>query len=145
MVIVAAIDPDEHATSVIDEALSLSMAFDDPVHVVHVMAESEANERRRATANQEGGPIDDIDEQNIAARAAEDVVGDRSDQLECVGLVGEPSTEIVEYAGDVDARYVVIGPRKKSPTGKAIFGSVAQQVLLNSPAPTVSVIDEQDA
>lgn len=142
MVIVAAIDPDEHASTVVNEALSLASAFDDPTHVVHVMTEMEANERRRGTAAEEGGPINETGEKAIAAQVAKEVVGDLSNELEFVGLVGEPSNKIVEYVRESDARYVVIGPRKRSPAGKVIFGSVAQQVLLNSSVPTVSVIED---
>ncbi|OYR69650.1 universal stress protein UspA, partial [Halorubrum sp. E3] len=43
------------------------------------------------------------------------------------------------YAEEQDARYVVIGGRQRSPTGKALFGSVTQDVMFESPAPVVNV------
>lgn len=141
MVIVAAIDPEENVTAIIDEALELSSAFGEPVHALHVMSESEANERRRASARGEGGLIDDEEEERIAAQEAEEAVSNDADNIEFVGRVGEVSKGINDYARDVDARYVVVGPRKRSPAGKALFGSTAQKVLLNSPCPVVSVIE----
>jgi nucleotide-binding universal stress UspA family protein len=42
-------------------------------------------------------------------------------------------------AEELGARYVVLGGRQRSPTGKALFGSVAQKVIINSPVPVLSV------
>ena len=46
---------------------------------------------------------------------------------------------IVELAETVDADLIVVGGRKRSPAGKAIFGSTAQEVMLNSPCPVTFV------
>lgn len=55
------------------------------------------------------------------------------------GAVGEHGDSIVELAKDVDADRVVVGGRKRSPAGKAVFGSVAQEVMLSSPCPVTFV------
>lgn len=49
---------------------------------------------------------------------------------------------LVELAEDVDADLVVVGGRKRTPTGKAVFGSTAQTVLLNAPCPVTFVRSE---
>ena len=49
------------------------------------------------------------------------------------------SAGIVDLATDIDADLVVIGGRQRSPTGKALFGSVTQSVVLDSPVPVVVV------
>ena len=49
---------------------------------------------------------------------------------------GNPPAEgIVTLAEDVDADQIVTGGRKRSPAGKAIFGSVTQSVLLDTDRP----------
>ena len=52
---------------------------------------------------------------------------------------GNPSDAILSLATDIDADLLVIGGRKRSPTGKALFGSVTQSVILESDRP-VTVI-----
>lgn len=52
---------------------------------------------------------------------------------------GDPADEIIEYADAVEANLVVIAPRKRSSVGKAMFGSVAQDVMLNTERPTLIV------
>ena len=52
--------------------------------------------------------------------------------------VGLPPAEgIVDWADDEDVDLVVLGGRKRSPAGKVLFGSVTQEVLLNTDRPVV--------
>lgn len=55
-----------------------------------------------------------------------------------------PADGILGLAEEHTADQVVMGSRKRSPTGKVIFGSVAQQVLLESPIP-VTVVGAETA
>lgn len=49
------------------------------------------------------------------------------------------SERIVELAETVEADLILVGGRKRSPTGKAVFGSTAQEVMLNAPCPVTFV------
>ncbi|MFP4590921.1 MAG: universal stress protein [Halobacteriales archaeon] len=48
---------------------------------------------------------------------------------------GKPARTILHEAEDYGADLIVLGGRKRSPVGKAIFGSVAQTVILESERP----------
>ncbi|WP_226007034.1 universal stress protein [Natrinema salinisoli] len=52
---------------------------------------------------------------------------------------GEPADEIVDYAESIDADTIVIPGRKRSPVGKAVFGSVTQDIILNADSPVTIV------
>jgi len=56
---------------------------------------------------------------------------------------GEVAADILEDAEALDVDDVVLGGRKRSPAGKILFGSVTQEVLLNTDRP-VTVTTAQD-
>lgn len=88
----------------------------------------------------EGGHVsseDLYDESNIP-----DAVLTVRDRLEEAGLPvslrrehGEPAEEILAVADDLDVDAIVVQGRKRSPVGKALFGSVTQGILLDSTRP----------
>jgi nucleotide-binding universal stress UspA family protein len=51
----------------------------------------------------------------------------------------EASEEVVEAAARVQATLIVIGMRRRSPTGKLLTGSQAQRILLDAPCPVLAV------
>lgn len=51
------------------------------------------------------------------------------------------AVEVVEAASDRRASLVVIGLRRRTPTGKLVFGSNAQRILLDAPCPVLAVKD----
>ena len=61
--------------------------------------------------------------------------------LEVVGLDGEPAEAILEHAASLDTRYIVLGGRDRTPVGKAVFGSIAQSVILEAETPVVMAGD----
>ena len=63
-------------------------------------------------------------------------------QIEQRSESGSPAAAILTVADDVDADLVVLGGRKRSPLGSALFGSVSQQVTLDATRPVVVTGDE---
>lgn len=144
MVVIAAVDRSERARRAVAEATEIASAFGETVHVVHVLSQSEFVELEQTEVKKSGRAIDMDRIREHAAMLAEKASGDiESDaDVEYVGLVGDAADRILQYANDEDARYIVVGPQKKSPAGKALFGSVSQKILLNADCPVVvSVIE----
>ncbi|MDG5819845.1 universal stress protein [Natronococcus sp. A-GB7] len=52
---------------------------------------------------------------------------------------GRPEAAILDAAERFDADLLVLGARRRSPVGKAVFGSVAQSVLLETNRPVMVV------
>jgi nucleotide-binding universal stress UspA family protein len=142
MTIVAAIDKSDRATEVVNQADTLAEKFDDEIYVVHVMKKSEVIESKELDTGSIESP--DLEEMRATARnAGQNTLSDYSADsvLEFIGLIGNPADEIVDYAREVDSRYIVVSPKQQSQTGKILFGSVAQSILLNAHCPVVSFTD----
>lgn len=53
----------------------------------------------------------------------------------------EPENAIIEVANEIDADRIILCARKRTPTGKIIFRSITQSVLLNSDVPTTVIME----
>ncbi|MFV0463179.1 MAG: universal stress protein [Nostocoides sp.] len=51
----------------------------------------------------------------------------------------EPAEDLIAVADEVDADFIVIGLRRRSPVGKLILGSNAQRILLDASCPVLAV------
>jgi nucleotide-binding universal stress UspA family protein len=51
----------------------------------------------------------------------------------------DPAEDLIAVAEEVNADFIVIGLRKRTPVGKLILGSNAQRVLLEAPCPVLAV------
>lgn len=140
MTIVAAVDRSRRASAVVEEAAAIATAFGDDLHVVHVLGRSEFLELERTSVDDSGQPVPMDDVREVAREIASEAADGVNDAVEPVGLIGDPADEIVRYSNERDARYVVIAGRRRTPVGKAVFGSVTQDVLLNADRPVISVI-----
>lgn len=56
---------------------------------------------------------------------------------------GDPAEEIVRAAREEDADQIVLGGRKRSPVGKAVFGSVVQDIILDADRPVLTINDPE--
>ena len=70
-------------------------------------------------------------------RAASDVLDEAGIGYEVTESSGDPAETIIDTADEMDADLIVIGGRKRSPAGKALFGSVTQTVILNAGRPVM--------
>jgi len=139
MVIIAAVGRGETEQATIEEAVKLADAFDEPLHVVHVLSRSAFIELERSKVDETGtsGPINDV--RSMAKEIAGEAASGTAPNAKLVGIVGDPAEGILNYAKDNNTSYVVVGGRKRSAVGKALFGSVTQSVLLEASQPTITV------
>lgn len=71
-----------------------------------------------------------------ATAIAEAAFGDAAVSYTVLGAAGELPDRILDVATERECDHVFITGRKRSPTGKMLFGDVAQSVLLRFDGPT---------
>lgn len=82
-------------------------------------------------------------EQSLAVTKALATLREAGISAEPLEIFHPPTEGILDAANDIQPAQIVIGGRKRSPTGKALFGSVTQHVILNAEEPvTVIRYDE---
>lgn len=69
-------------------------------------------------------------------------IDDAGIDIETRGRVGDVADETLAEADNIDPRYLVISGERRSPAGKAIFGSAAQKILLRANCPVVTKMSE---
>lgn len=171
MAVLAAVDGETVPDHVVEIGADLAEAHGEELIVVHVMDEETFEKRRESgesdatllserlapdigyggTRPRGGGGGRQSERYNIedgqraAERVARGVVEktlEDPSEATCIGRVGEPVEEIIGEADRQDARYIVVGGRKRTPVGKAVFGSYTQSILLNADRPVMTVMSE---
>jgi nucleotide-binding universal stress UspA family protein len=85
------------------------------------------------TNNPSGASISQVS----SVRRAQDRLEEAGFTVELAETSGDPAEAIVDTADDLDADMIVLAARKRSPTGKVIFGSVTQAVILDTDRPVL--------
>lgn len=119
--IVAAVDQDEgRAVNQAESIVDLPGREEIRVTLLHVF-----------TDNPEGATVGQL----ASVRAATKRFEDAGVEVSLVGESGDPVERILAVANERDADAISICGRKRSPTGKVLFGSVTQALLLESTLP----------
>lgn len=135
MSVVAAIDRSERAESVIKRAKVLADDLGVDLYIVHV-GKSTVPHYKQGYEPEGAEVISEQKATGIARSIGQDVL--EENEFQPVGLQGDPAKEILEYAAEQDAAYIVVSARKQSSVKQAVFGSVTQSLLLNADRPVVS-------
>lgn len=148
MVILLAVGESRLPAPHVSVAHDLGTTYEEPLVAMHVIPEEDFDAHRESVADLPGFEnFSFTREQRTAARFARRILerelGSVDDAVETRGRIGDPATKILQEATTLDARFVVVGGRKRSPVGKAVFGSTTQTVLLNSECPVVTSFSER--
>ena len=115
--VLMAIGKDEDRAEVHAERVLELFQDDFRAHVLHVFED-----------NPEGASITNF----APARPVSNLLDGTEVEVELHERSGEPSAEIIQLAGEIDADVISMAGRKRSPTGKVLFGSVSQDVILST-------------
>jgi nucleotide-binding universal stress UspA family protein len=94
-----------------------------------------------AEENPEGASVHQV----AAVRRAAEYLEDEGIEIGYAESSGDAVRTVLETADQTDADLLCLAPRKRTPTGKALFGSVTQQVILEGDRPVLVVGAENEA
>lgn len=163
MTIVAAVDGEQIPDRVVDVGADLAAQYGEELVVVHVMAQDTYETRADdgpssgvgylagsgteygAAGGETAYSIDQArrDAEGVARDVTRQTLEEVPDAVTYAGRVGEAVSEVLGVVEDRDPSYLVVGGRKRTPVGKAVFGSATQSFLLNASVPVVTVMTEE--
>lgn len=149
MAVLAAVDERERSRTVVDIAWDLADAYDDDLVALHVVPDEDFDSHKAAVKDIPGFQDYSFSQEVESAKrfvrdfVLETGVGVDPDRLEPRGRVGDITTEIIAEANEIEPRFLVISGRRRSPAGKAVFGSAAQRILLNARCPVVTQLSDE--
>lgn len=88
--------------------------------------------------------VDDVARRHGTIRSISRMFEEEGIDYEIPGSIGTHADEIVRLATDTGSDLVIVGGRGRSPTGKAVFGSTAQEVVLSAPCPVTLVRSDRN-
>jgi nucleotide-binding universal stress UspA family protein len=83
-------------------------------------------------------------EQVKPVRIARNRLEEAGIEVEVEGYGGDAAQAILNVADEQDADQVVLAGRKRTPTGKVLFGSVTQSVILDTDRPVLVCSARED-
>lgn len=146
-IVVAVTSERAQAAELAETAAEIAAPAEAEVLLAHVYTETEyddTRERLNVDPDSEVGS-DEIAERYASVRDAMAVLDDAGVAVSAYGRVGDTDAkgrQLVALAEELDADMLVVGGRKRTPVGKAVFGSLAQDVLLEAPCPVLFVREQ---
>jgi len=133
------IDDSEQAMAAVEHAVTHYADADITLLSVIEYTEKKTSLKRGGRGRDEGWYAAEREAAEELLDEATDVAADHDVEVSIAIEDGSPSSEILDYVDDHGIDVIVMGFRKRSPTGKALFGSTAQDVLLSTDCPVVTV------
>jgi len=127
MTIVVGYVPNPEGEAALEAAIAEARLRDQPLHVVNSSRGDALADPRFATERALEELRARLDASGVVYEIDQRVRGH------------EASDEVVEAADRVKATLVVIGMRRRTPTGKLLTGSQAQRILLDAHCPVLAV------
>lgn len=132
---------------IIPIANDLASAYDDNLFIIHVITTENYEAHRDSLQDSPEFNDFSLDQEadsaaEYARRVAKQMIEETGVDIEPRGRVGDIADETLPEATSIAPQYLVIGGKRRTPTGKALFGSSAQKILLNADCPVVTVMTD---
>jgi len=134
-------DFSESSNYALKYAISLAREFESKLHLLHVVEDVSTMLCLEPCPVMPVAPVM-TEMENRARKALDQVLSPEARgaiSTECALLRGVPFQEIIRYARQIQADIIVCGTHGRTGLKHLLFGSVAENVVRNSPCPVLSV------
>jgi nucleotide-binding universal stress UspA family protein len=125
-----------------EEAVEVARPTDADVVLVHAFTDDEYEETLDILEfDREHSEVDpdDVATRHTPVRKLAEILESEGIDFAVRGGVGDRADTVVTLADDLDADLLYVGGERRSPAGKAVFGSTAQKILFSAPCPVTYV------
>ncbi|EMA50046.1 universal stress protein [Halococcus salifodinae] len=132
----AVVEGTEETKQLVREAGELAAGVDAELFLLHVTTEEEFSDRANTLASIPNYDTEySVDQardgaRQFAADIGREVFEGLDVEYEAVGALGDKQGPILDVAAERDCDHLFISGRKRSPTGKALFGDLTQSIIL---------------
>jgi nucleotide-binding universal stress UspA family protein len=134
--VLVVVEETESTKELVREAGELAAGVEAEVYLVHVTTREKFSEYATSLADipdrDTGYSIDRAKEGacQFAENIGQEVLEGLAVEYETIGALGDKKEQVLKIAHQKDCDHLFISGRKRSPTGKALFGDVTQSILL---------------
>ncbi len=127
MTIVVGYVPTPQGDAALTAAINEAKLREETLHVVNTSRGDAPVDNRLASEEQLAAVRDRLDASGVTYEIEQKFQGD------------DPASQLVDLADQLQASLIVIGLRRRTPTGKLLTGSQAQRILLDANCPVLAV------
>lgn len=143
VVVAIGVSDNERIDKITDIVVDVAGPTGADVVLVHVFSEPEFSDTAdRLDFDPGTATPDEVAKRFSPMRKMADRLEEAGVSVAIRGDIGDKGERVVDVAVDSGADLLFVGGRRRSPTGKAVFGSTAQQVMLDAPCPVTFVRGE---
>jgi nucleotide-binding universal stress UspA family protein len=140
--VVIATDGSDSAARCVETAIDFAARFDAAVHALYVVDTDEIESSPDEIRDDLETAIETAGEQALAFAEGE---AEGTSALVTAVREGDPKTEIIDYAEEVDADVIAMGTRGRHGDHAFLLGSVAEAVVRSAEQPVLTVRQLEDA
>lgn len=136
--LIAVPDDEEQAQPVVEHAAEIAAGLSAHVVLYHVYDPDEFEQILSSLSYESADPTE-LARQHSVIEAAAAILNEADVEFSVAASTGDADEELSSYVEAHDIDHVFLGGGDRSPAGKAILGSVSQQVMLSTDPPCTLV------
>jgi nucleotide-binding universal stress UspA family protein len=145
----AVVSEEERSKKVVREAGELAAGVDAELVLLTIIPQEEYEEKRREVESFRDADLvytftqAEQQARHTAQDVADDVLDDVDVDYDVLGAVGREAETIINVAEMEGCDHLFLAGRRRSPTGKALFGDLTQDVLLTFEGMVTVLLSEE--